>query len=362
MKRYLPLLLLFGSTSAQATIRTVSNFPATLAQFSTIQAAINASNSGDTIYVHGSPLPYFAFNINNKQIFLFGPGRNPDIPSAYKASIGSGPQIQLSGTAASGTEFHGFLFAISIVISSPNPSNIKFIRNEFATASIIMNNTEPYSGFIIRGNYFHSASTIEGHSSAGGFYQDFMLENNVFRTTFSFSVRSLVNCTNVFFNHNLVFNSASHSNSFFLSCSNLVLTNNIFNEQNLCYDLTNSNFINNITWNPPDSSVNETPWACSGNMDGGGNIADMNPMMADQVAVDDGSAGPLHNFTIASGPANNSGSDGKDMGVLFDPVGGLNWNHSRNSRLPSIVSLLVANPVLGAGNSLNVTINARKNE
>jgi len=177
----------------------------------------------------------------------------------------------------------------------------------------------------------------------------------------------LNNCLNVLLHHNLFFNPANQGNVLFLSCSGFTLVNNIFNERNICPPpgdggLTSSVFINNITWNPPDSSTNETPWTCGGNIDGGGNIADMNPMMVDQAAVDNGSAGPLHNFTISSGPANNSGSDGKDMGLLFDAVGELNWDHSRNSRIPSMVLMNVANPVIGAGDSLDITIEARKNE
>ncbi len=59
MKKYLFILVLLVTVFyANAIIRTVSNSPSTLAQFNTIQAAITASNSGDTIYVHGSPKVY----------------------------------------------------------------------------------------------------------------------------------------------------------------------------------------------------------------------------------------------------------------------------------------------------------------
>ena len=88
----------------------------------------------------------------------------------------------------------------------------------------------------------------------------------------------------------------------------------------------------------------------------------MDPMMVDQAAVNSGTATEISNYTSASGPANNSGSDGKDMGVLYDPTGGLNWIHGRNTRFPSVVLMNIANPVLGAGGTLNITVEARKNE
>ena len=47
-------------TYAWATVRTVSNAP-NVAQFTTIQLAIDASADGDTVYVYGSPNPYAGF-------------------------------------------------------------------------------------------------------------------------------------------------------------------------------------------------------------------------------------------------------------------------------------------------------------
>lgn len=46
------LVLALVSCCVFATVRTVSNTPATLGQFSTIQAAIDASADSDTVYVY----------------------------------------------------------------------------------------------------------------------------------------------------------------------------------------------------------------------------------------------------------------------------------------------------------------------
>jgi hypothetical protein len=120
---------------------------------------------------------------------------------------------------------------------------------------------------------------------------------------------------------------------------------------------SSSTFNNNITFN----AVNNTPWASNSNVDGGGNVANQDPQMVDQTAVNAGADNALLDFTIAAGPANNSGSDGKDMGLLYDAVGSLNWATSRTSRLPFIFSMNITNPTIPAGGTLNVAVEARRN-
>ena len=58
--------------------------------------------------------------------------------------------------------------------------------------------------------------------------------------------------------------------------------------------------------------------------------------MLDEASVDGDIDNPLFNFTITSGPANNKGSDGKDMGLLFDKGGVTNWTNCRAAHLPYI--------------------------
>jgi hypothetical protein len=82
--------------------------------------------------------------------------------------------------------------------------------------------------------------------------------------------------------------------------------------------------------------------------------------MVDQTQINSGNSNALLNFTIASGPANNTASDGKDMGLLFDPTGSLNWTNSRNSRLPRIFSMNITTPTVTPGGNLSVTVDARR--
>jgi hypothetical protein len=83
--------------------------------------------------------------------------------------------------------------------------------------------------------------------------------------------------------------------------------------------------------------------------------------MAAQSAVNAGTDNALSDYTIAAGPANNSGSDGKDMGLLYDATGSLNWSISRTSRLPFVYSMNITNPTIPQAGTLNVQVEARKN-
>ena len=79
MKKSIFFFVAFMATlSAFATVRTVSSNPSTIGQFSTIQAAIDASADSDTVYVYGSPNTYPSFTIQDKKITVIGPGWAPD--------------------------------------------------------------------------------------------------------------------------------------------------------------------------------------------------------------------------------------------------------------------------------------------
>src|SRR5215510_8058648 len=115
----------------QATIRTVSNLPSTLAQFNTIQAAVDASSSGDTVYVHGSPNGYAAFTITNKQLVVIGPGWSPNKNLPFTASVAG---CTITGATSSNTEIQGLIFTSTVNMNSNKPDNLRFIRNYFSSS------------------------------------------------------------------------------------------------------------------------------------------------------------------------------------------------------------------------------------
>ncbi|MBK8683851.1 MAG: hypothetical protein IPN26_02075 [Bacteroidetes bacterium] len=87
MKKFIVTILIFTGLSVQATIRTVNNNPAGLAQFSDLQSAINASASGDTVYVHGSVSAYGSGTVTDKKLTIIGPGIYPDKTTSLTARV-----------------------------------------------------------------------------------------------------------------------------------------------------------------------------------------------------------------------------------------------------------------------------------
>lgn len=357
MKTYLLFVFLCLSVMANATIRTVHNNGS--AQFSTIQTAINAANSGDTILVHGSPTVYSSFTITNKKLTLVGPGWNPLKQLVYWANVQG---CTITGAASTGTEIQGFVFVNNgIVISTNKPDSIRFIRNYFAGSSVGINinqSSVTYVGYIFQGNGFENTTISASPASS---YSSFLFQNNYFyqnTTSFVSYINNFTNCSNVLFDHNLWFGPSSGSIVCFNNnCQGLSITNNIFVRRDAFTNNSNSIFTNNITY----LAVNNTPWSGNGNVDAGGNIANQDPQMVDQVSINNGTNNNLLNFTISSGPANNSGTDGKDMGLLYDVTGSLNWNYSRISQYPYIYSMNITNPTIAVNGTLNVQVEARKN-
>jgi hypothetical protein len=363
MKKYTTIFgcLFLAASLVNATVRTVSNNPATLAQYNTIQAAINASADGDTVYVHGSPNDYAGFTIEDKRLVVIGPGWRPDKSFPFVARVNG---MAIGGTTgdpltnpANNSEIQGLTFyaAVTTYISYGNdhPNGLKFIRNEFQTWVYVHENGT-YKNYLFEGNYFNSGGLYGG--GAGTNYENFLVQNNVFHYT-SYQILGFTNSTNVLFNHNLWYGPSNTPADVFVSgCQFLTITNNIFVRRNAATANSSSVFNNNITLN----AGNNSPWTANGNSDAGGNVSNQDPLMVDQASVNSGTNNPLLNFTIASGPANNSGSDGKDMGLLFDVSGSLNWTNSRNSRLPRIYTMNIINPTIPVGGTLNVQVEGRK--
>jgi hypothetical protein len=159
------------------------------------------------------------------------------------------------------------------------------------------------------------------------------------------------------FNHNLWFGPGSGVRNVATSSNNrfLIFANNIFVRRNPANSISSSTYNNNITFNAGTNN----PWAVNSNVDGGGNVENQDPQMTAQTAVNTGTNNASADYTIAAGPANNTGSDGKDIGLLFDAVGSLNWTNSRNSRLPRIFSMNVITPTVAAGGNITVNVDAR---
>lgn len=358
MKQMLSFLFIAFTINAFATVRTVSNSPATIAQFNTIQAAIDASSTGDSVYVHGSPNQYSGFTITNKQLVVIGPGWSPDKNLPFTALVQG---CTISGITSSNTEIQGITFLSALNMNGARPDNLRFIRNNFSTIDVNINQgSTTYTGYLFEGNLFDNASV---NATASSTYQNFLFQNNYFfenGTVRDANLNGFFNSINVLFNHNLWFGPGSGVRNVASSANNRFLTfaNNIFIRRNVFASITSSTFNNNITFYPPGSTSPGAPWTGS-NVDAGGNIDNQDPQMLAQASINAGTNNALADYTIAAGPANNTASDGKDIGLLYDVTGSLNWTNTRNSRLPRIFSMNVITPTVAPGGNVTINVDAR---
>jgi hypothetical protein len=334
---------------AFGTVHTVSNMDSSV-QFTSIQAACDASNSGDSIYVSPSPINYDPFTIDNKKLAVFGPGWAPFVGGTATVQA-----CYVNGTGATGSEIQGFIFLSdqggnSISINSSNINNLIIKRNELHIL-LIGGNAD---GYLIEGNWFDATydySGIVGIIFGGNNnLSNALIRNNIF---FSCGLLRLTGNKTVI-DHNLFYGNPNPIGAF-QSTTGFTITNNII--QINFSPLTFSTFNNNITYN----SGNDTPWIGNNNINAGGNRAGQNPQMADEASVDADVDNPLLNFTIKSGPANNAGSDGLDMGLLFDKGKVTNWNYSRATHLPYMTELNITDQNIFSNGYIHFNGKAKSN-
>ena len=355
MKQFFLFLSLSVCMNMYATVRTVSNNPSTLAQYNTIQAAVNASASGDTIYVQGSPIRYAGFIIQDKRLTVIGPGWSPAQNfQAFKAIIET--DVAINGAASRKTEIQGLDFYFTVSINTSNPDSLRFIRNQFETA-FYLGHFGTYNGYLFEGNWFDKCWVS---ASAGVTITNFLFQNNIFYTQSTMgNIYGFLTTQHVYFDHNLWYGPAGTNTAPCIGgiSKNLNFSNNIFVHRDAAANNSFSVFNNNITFG---AGVNN-PWDSANNSNAGGNIANQDPQMSSQSLVNNGLDLPVLNFTIASGPANNTGSDGKDIGLLYDATGSLNWSNCNMSRIPVMVGMNIFNPTINAGGVLNIQVDAKRN-
>jgi hypothetical protein len=289
-------LTLIIAVSAFATVRTVSSNPSTLGQFSTIQAAIDASADSDTVHVYGSPNTYAGFTILDKKITVIGPGWAPDKNLPLQAIVG-GAVVRNSpaGGSPDGSELQGLVFITPVYLSQnavggdQGVNNLRIIRCQFNSS---LNWDLATSGHLIEGSLFYNVLNFSSSLT----YQNFLFQNNMFfLNVFSpnYVISGLTNSVNVRFDHNLFYstNNSGGSTAPVFNGSNRFLTfsNNIFNQTNVGINVSlstfSNNITNNITLNSTNAISNATPWAVNSNVDGGGNAANASPGMVDQTII-----------------------------------------------------------------------------
>lgn len=355
MKTCITLLLLVSAATlhCQATIRTVSNDPQNPAQFTTIQAAVDAAVAGDTIYVSGSPNTYGAVSVN-KRLVLIGAGYNPANFLTPPTSIVSAG-FTLSGSA-SGTVISGF--RLCGITGGGGIDNIQIFRNFLGNGcnGVVLNING--SNWAISNNIFNFGSIQINNSST------IIIQNNIF----SNGGVSLSNQSSVIIDHNLFF--GTNSNRSLSNVKNALVSNNIFartvdptidaaTQFNLFRN--NLNLLANVGDTAPTNSFAGGPNSESGNFVG------VDPLFVN--APDFNGYNALYNYRLQStSPGKNAGNDGTDLGIygggfVFPSAGapGSGFDTSASPPVPQVTNVNIQNTSLAPGAQLRVTIQATVN-
>jgi hypothetical protein len=338
-----------------ATIRTVSNDTQKPAQFTTIQAAINASSLGDTVYVSGSSFDYSGAVSINKRIVLLGAGYN----SANQLNLSSiiAGSISLTKDAtndASGTVISGFRVGfINTTVNQP-VNNILLFRNQIT------------SGITIYGDGWSIINNIVGLdiTSLSGIASNVLIQNDIL-------LRSIVslNQSSVIIDHNIFLR---NSNSYMLgNLKFAVITNNIFvgitSVNPILQAVSSNSFNNNLTSATIVSDTAPTNSFAGGPNSATGNFVGVDPLFVN--VTDFSTYNANFNYRLqSSSPAKNAGTDGTDLGIYGGPfpfpsggAPGSGFDTSAPPPIPQVTNVNIQNPSLAPGAQLKVTIQATVN-
>jgi hypothetical protein len=334
------LLLFLGTTaivlSSNATVRTVSNNTIAAGQYTSVQAAVDASVAGDTVYIHGSVNSYGSVTLN-KRLVLIGAGHKV-----------SGTQYNLS------TYLDYIYLSQGNSTTLPTGSIIKGIilsSVQGAGGSLSVNNILLERCFFYNSLYLCGDNWIMKNNFIGGiFIQNFnniIISNNVFGSyIYSSDKPSVVITNNVFLNGSYL-NGISYAN----------ITNNIFIEPNYEAFAGSQNTYNKNIFIYADP-LNYHVFPPAGNTGIGNQNTTDNQFVSTiplNVSLD-----LSRNYDwnlLATSLGKLYGTDGTDCGIYGGSYPMPNLTGA--TTIPQMVSMDIQNSVIPLNGTLNVEIKSR---
>ncbi|MEM7373558.1 MAG: hypothetical protein AAF587_33345 [Bacteroidota bacterium] len=308
------ILFLSLPFQTQAAIWSVDNNSNNPAHFTTIQAAIDSAQSGDTILVAPSSNPY-GFNTTitiNKKIVLIGAGYDNltggNTILHNLEFVNESPSQGASGSYLSGLRFQ---YNNSIVSFKPDLSGGSLASqqiNDVIIERCYLLHVRYYGGApgVLFKNHKLINCRIEGdinlgYSSSANINLDtILISNNLFNSSAIRTSSSSAGQNTVFVRNNDFIN-----NGYAFYSQNIVVANNIFYSTNPgnpspVNSCPNCAFINNLTFGYSNDTL-PTPGGI-----GSGNIIGQDPLFVNYSS----------DLTLSPGsPAINAGSDGTDIGI-----------------------------------------------
>lgn len=239
-------LALSTTTNAAARVTTVNNSTGPVAEYTSIQEAVNSANEGDTILVYpGNYTENVYVNVANISIRSYS--ENPEdtvviaqnpIDNVFNVSSDF---IDINGFTIKGAKWPDIYYSDIAGIALYNVSGASIYYNIFSgnSCGIYLNNSS--RNFLIKNNVTESACGIYLVNSSNS---NILTNNTITENTFGIHHRSSNNNT-------LIYNKvkSSHNGIYFVSCNNNRLAENEVTESDFRGIILSSSSNNNLTKN-----------------------------------------------------------------------------------------------------------------
>lgn len=348
----LVLIIFFGfchNLIAQTT-HTVDNNPSAGADFTSLQAAIDAAVIGDTIYVHPSAVAYGNITIN-KTLHLRGPGHLPEVTSGEAATIGNITFTAVIG--APNSSISGLRTGDISTGNSQNYSGLTLTNNRLGRV-LGSNTLNQSNGWVISGNVFlvNMFSILQKGNNSNWVVVNNFIQNQA--TSSTWQIFTGFNASDLLRNNIIVSSQNTGNVKIFENCLNTVFENNLLLFLGTATGLNNTGssvtFNNNLTYSYTGLTLSDLPGAT--------NLNNTDPQFVNGGTTPTFGYSKDFNLTDSS-PGSGYGVDGQDIGIYgnsypFDMRG-------YPDDLPYVTSLIINNTVVSTGGTLNVQFAAEGN-
>ncbi|TVR42568.1 MAG: hypothetical protein EA392_00215, partial [Cryomorphaceae bacterium] len=319
------------------------------AQFTSVQAAINAATAGDTLYIHPSPNSYGNITIN-KTLHLRSAGHSPQYTNGMSASIGNITLQALIG--APGITLAGLDFGNLNVSNNENYNNLE-IRNCRFTKITASGMVGACDNWVIAGcvHVCNNFDSIHKQSSNGWM----VINNHIHQpnTGTSWSIIRNFNASDIFRN-NIIVSNQTGSAVVFQNCTGLSVENSILLFTNNASGIDFSG--NTVTFN--HSLTYHYPGLALAPLNGNNNLDNTNPMFEDIGSSPAFSSNK--NFQLQAGsPGAGYGTDGQDIGLYGSDFPFNMYGYAPD--IPFTTGIEILNSVVSPGGTLNVNFEASGN-
>lgn len=368
MKKLALLVLLCLPLAGVAAVLTVNNRGG--AQYTGVQAALDAAAVGDTIYVHGSPTSYGSFTVR-KRLVLIGAGYKSINEQNLATIVSTISLYREAGVAdASGSVFCGF-------------SMTGGLNGNAGTGGLPINNIRVFRNFIQSLNAGGSSAVNDGWliynniisalSGAGSFgrARNIGIYNNIITGGISWMQEP-----SVIIDHNLFLGSyvltsityATISNNIFVRSSNEIILGGTVLHCIFTNNISNLILIGPAAQYSPSNTFEATFLGAGGGMNtGSGNIVGVDVQLENVTNLNNYS--DLFNYRLKStSPAKGKGSDGTDLGIYAPPYPfpsggpiGSGYDTSARPPIPQVLEVNIQTPTVNPNGSINVKVRAAVN-